>query len=231
MNIDKAASFPKKASALFITLAYMQELHFPLNLKYKLSLANRFHVTDANGRVVYFVKQLHYDVFSESSLLNSDPYLDEATVFKDETETEALYTIKAVPWKNFTAAFGFLDKHGQVLGYVARVGWVLELAAHYLVFDQHLQKAFTIREGEGWVRASDTLLGKISFLGLFTGYFFNPSYHVTQADGAHLATLQKQKSFLGRRFTVTREHAIDPIEQERLLLSLIVVTLQERRRG
>ncbi|WP_066832971.1 hypothetical protein [Rufibacter ruber] len=211
---------------------HLQDLLFPLDFSFKVTtLANRLSVTDANGRRALYVKQLHHDEFSESSLLNIDPFIDEITVFKDASEAEAIYTIKAVPWKNFTASFGFLDAKGQVLGYVARVTWVPELAAHYQVFDQHLQAIFTIREGAGWVRASDTALGRIPFLGLFTGYFLNPSYHVTRPGGALVATLQKQKSFLARKFSVYKESTCTVIEQEQILLSLLLMTIQERRRG
>ncbi|GGK84342.1 hypothetical protein ACD591_13440 [Rufibacter glacialis] len=126
----------------------MQDLDFPVNFTFeKFTFANRLQVTDVKGQAIYFVKQVHEDEFSESSLLNIDPFIDEVKIFRDSSAAEALYIMKAVPWKDFTASFGFMDKDGQVLGYVARSTWVPELAAHYHIFDKHLQKVFIVREG------------------------------------------------------------------------------------
>ena len=82
-----------------------------------------------------------------------------------------------------------------------------------------------------WVGKADAVLGQIPILGALTGYFFNPSYSVIRPDGMVIATLQKQKSFFGRRFTVTKDSAFEAGEQERLILSLMMMILLERRRG
>ncbi|MBC3540476.1 hypothetical protein ACFSC6_11360 [Rufibacter sediminis] len=174
---------------------------------------------------------MHYDEFSESSLLNIDPFIDEVKIFGNFSDSEALYIIKAVPWQDFTASFGFLDKDGQVLGYVARSTWVPELAAHYHIFNKHLQKVFTVREGAGMVRFSDTLFSRIPFLGFFSGYFFNPSYHVIRQDDTQVALLKKQKSFLARRFSVYRGNPFSDSEKAQIVLSLLLITIQERLRG
>ncbi len=177
------------------------------------------------------MKQIHYDVFSESSFLNTDPFIDEVKIFGNSSASEVLYIIKAVSWKDSTASFGFLDKDGQVLGYVARSSWVPELAAHYHIFNERLQKVFTVREGAGLVRFSDTLFSKIPFLGLFAGYVFNPSYHVMRQDNKQVALLQKEKSFLSRKFSVSTGNTLNHREKAQILLSLLLITIQERQRG
>ncbi|AMM50569.1 hypothetical protein TH61_04395 [Rufibacter sp. DG15C] len=198
----------------------MQDLNFPLDFQFKIStLANDFTVKDANGQTVSYVKQKLFK------------FVEEVTVFKDESQAETLYNIKANQWIDFSAAYIFTDTYGQEIGRVARKGWASMWKAHYEVFDQYQQQDFTIREGNAWIRVGDALMGQIPLLGIFTGYFFNPSYTVTRPDGTLIATLKKQKSFFGRRFTVTKEAELEAGEQERIMLSLVMMILLERRRG
>ncbi|GAA4311423.1 hypothetical protein [Nibribacter koreensis] len=198
----------------------MQELNFPLDFQFKIStLANDFTVKDATGQTVSYVKQKLFK------------FVEEVTVFKDESQAETLYNIKANQWIDFSAAYIFTDSYGQEIGRVARKGWASMWKAHYEVYDQYQRQDFTIREGNVWIRVGDALLGEIPLLGIFTGYFFNPSYTVTRPDGTLIATLKKQKSFFGRRFTVTKEAELEAGEQERIILSLMMMILLERRRG
>lgn len=177
------------------------------------------------------MKQVHSDVFSESSLLSIDPFLDEALVYKDPSEKERLYAIRASPSREFYASFMFTDHDNLLFGHIGRVHWDNLLRAHYNVYDQYLRPVFTIKEAEMMVRMQDTMLSKIPFIGLLTGYFFNPSYYITKADGTHLATVTKEKSFWSSKFTLAKKAPCTPHEQERLLLSVMLLLLQERRRG
>ncbi|RNI32607.1 hypothetical protein EFA69_04625 [Rufibacter immobilis] len=198
----------------------MQALDFPLDFQFKVTtLANDFTVKDANGFTVCYVRQKLFK------------FVEEVDVYSSESQSELLYTIKANQWIDFSAAYIFRDNTGLEIGRVARKGWASLWKAHYEVYDQNQQQDFTIREGNAWVKVADALLGEIPLIGILTGYFFNPSYHVTRPDGTHIATLQKQKSFFGRKFTVTQESDFEAGEQERIVLSLMMMILLERRRG
>jgi len=75
------------------------------------------------------------------------------------------------------------------------------------------------------------LLSEIPILGIFTGYVFNPEYHITRPDGTLVFKLKKQASFFGRKFKLTNEALVEPGEEERILVGLMMMLLLERRRG
>lgn len=198
----------------------MQDFDFPLDFQFKVTtLANDFTVQNASGLTVCYVRQKMFKL------------AEEVIVYNNESKAEQLYTIKANKWIDFSAAYVFRNSNGQEIGRVARKGWASLWKAHYEVYDQNQQQDFTIREGSVWIRVGDALLSEIPLVGVLTGYFFNPSYHITRPDGTLIATLKKQKSFFGRKFTVTQESDFDAGEQERIVLSLMMMILMERRRG
>ena len=88
-----------------------------------------------------------------------------------------------------------------------------------------------IQEENGWVKVLDALLGEIPILGMFTGYFFNPSYSVARPDGTLVARLKKQASFFGRKFSVEQVAPFEQGEEQRVVLGLMMMILLERRRG
>ncbi|AMM50568.1 hypothetical protein TH61_04390 [Rufibacter sp. DG15C] len=153
----------------------MQDLTFPLEFTYKApALSNQITVKDAHGQIVFFVKQVHSDVFSESSLLSIDPFLDEALVYKDASEKEILYSIRARSSKEFYAAFMFTDHNNLLFGHIGRVHWDYLLRAHYDVLDQYIRPVFTIKEAEFMVKVTGHHLRQDSFYKSFNGLFLQP---------------------------------------------------------
>lgn len=75
------------------------------------------------------------------------------------------------------------------------------------------------------------MLGEIPILGFFTGYLFNPTYLVTDTSGNVVVEMKKDPSFFGRKFSISKHINIDLDDQERLILSLMMMVLLERRRG
>lgn len=73
--------------------------------------------------------------------------------------------------------------------------------------------------------------GDLPIIGMFTGYFFNPTYLVTRPDGTAIARLSKEKSFFGRRFSVNKLTEFESGEENRILLGLMMMILLERQRG
>lgn len=198
----------------------MDTILFPLDFNFKIStFANDFTVRDANQQVISYVKQKMFKL------------IDEISVFADESKSQLKYTIKANKWIDFSATYVFNDFQGQELGRVARKGWASIWKAHYLIYDDRQAQDLVIQEENPWIKVFDALLCEIPILGLFSGYFFNPSYKVTRTDGTMVVRLKKEKSFFGRKFTVSKLAEFQNREEERIYLSLMMMILLERRRG
>ena len=120
---------------------------------------------------------------------------------------------------------------GKEIGKVARKGWASMWKAHYELIDQNENLQYTVREESAWVKVFDALLGEIPVLGFFTGYFFNPAYLVTNQGGDVVARLSKDRSLLGKEFTITKPGQTDADDDERIVLGLMMMVLLERRRG
>lgn len=198
----------------------MQKLDFPLSLQFKIStFSNDFTVRDAHATTVAYVKQKLFK------------FIEEITVFTDESQTTESYRIKANKWIDFSAAYTFFDKDGKDIGKVARKGWASLWKANYEVYSPAQQQEFVIQEENAWVKVADALFVQIPVIGLFTGYFFNPAYKVSDLKGTVVARLEKEPSFWGRKFSVTKLTDISAAEQERIVLALMMMILLERRRG
>jgi hypothetical protein len=66
---------------------------------------------------------------------------------------------------------------------------------------------------------------------MLTGYFFNPSYAVTNLNGRKVVRIKKLPSFFGRKFEISKLEDIDKDDDERVILGLMMMILLERRRG
>jgi len=198
----------------------MKNISFPVNFLFKITtLSSDFTATDANGKVIAYVKQKMFKLKEDIS------------IYSDDTKTKINYTIKADRWLDFSAAYSLKDLNGTEIGKITRKGWASIWKAHYQIIDQHEKEQYTIREENGWVKVFDSILGEIPFLGLLTGYLFNPSYIVTDLNDKIIARLKKQPSMLGRKFEVEQLSQFDIDDEERIVLSLMMMILLERRRG
>ncbi len=194
-------------------------MNYPLKLEFKkLALAPQISVLDANGQLLYYVKQKLFK-------------LKEAiTVFADREQTRPLYTIKADRIIDFSARYRFRDSNGTELGSVKRRGARSLWKAHYDLYDGD-QITATIREENAWVRVADALFGEIPILGMFAGYVFNPVYLVTRPDGSLIARVKKEPAFLESSFTIEKKAQLDEREELRVLLGILMMVLLERMRG
>lgn len=199
----------------------MKDLKFPINFKFKISsLANDFTATDADGRVVAYVRQKMFKL------------KEDIQIFSDETKSKVDYSIKADRWLDFSAAYAFYDQDGTRFGKIARKGWRSIWKAKYELIDENDNKQYLITEESAWVKVADSLLGEIPILNFFTGYLFNPSYLVINNDGQAVVRLKKLPSFFGRNFQIDREEGqIDSDDDDRIMLGLMMMILLERRRG
>jgi hypothetical protein len=198
----------------------MKNLQYPISLVFKIStFTNDFIAKDATDNTFAFVSQ---------KLLRLVEHVD---VFSDETKTQKIFQINANKWIDFSACYVFTDGAGAELGRVARKGWASMFKAHYEIFDEKQAQDLVIREENAWVKVADGVLSQVPILNFFTGYLFNPAYVVTRPDGTLVARLKKDASFFGRKFTIQQVADFEHGEESRILLSLMMMILLERRRG
>jgi hypothetical protein len=198
----------------------VNDFNFPLSLTFKIAtIANDFVVQDANGTTISYVKQKMFKL------------LEDVTVFSNESQSAVLYKINANKWIDFSATYIFTNNTGAEIGRVARKGWASLWKSRYEIFDEKQQQDLLIQEENAWIKVLDAILVQIPIISIFTGYLFNPSYIVTRPDGTLVARLKKNPSFWGRRFTVDKIVEFEIGEEERIVLSLMMMILLERRKG
>lgn len=193
---------------------------FPITFEFKIgTLANDFTAKDANGNTIAYVKQKMFKLKEAIS------------VFSNESKTEVLYTIAADRVIDFNASYAFKNNDGTELGKVGRKGRKSLLKAHYNVFDKNNQQEYTITEENPWAKVGDAVLGEIPVVGMFTGYLFNPKYIVKDSNDEIIVRLSKEPSFFGRRFKLEEVGKLRAGDDEGIMLSLMMMSLLERRRG
>lgn len=194
-------------------------MRFPLTLSFKkVALAPQIYVRDADGALRLYVKQ---------KLMK----LKEAVnVFGDEAQTQLLYTINADRILDVKARYTIRDAAGVEVGALQGMGLRSLWKTHYRI-ERNGALAFEIREDNAWVKVLDGLLGEVPVLGIFTGYFFNPKYNITRADGTMALRLIKQPAFLEGKFTIEQHAELSAEEEGTAVLGLMMMVLLERRRG
>lgn len=199
---------------------HLENFIFPLSFKFRIgTLHNDFTATDVSGNTIAYVKQ---------KLLKLK---EEINVFSDESQTTLLYQIKADKWLDFNTSYKFIKPDETSLGRVCRRGWKSIWKASYELYDETDKQDLLIQESNPWTKVFDSLLGEIPILNFFTGYLFNPSYHVARPDGTVVCIFKKESSFFGRHFTLSQESEFEDGEEERVKLGVMMMALLERNRG
>ncbi len=195
-------------------------LNYPLQLSFKLlALASQIYIRDANGQLTGYVKQKLFKL------------KEDINIFADEGQTQHLFNIKADRVLDFSAKYNFSDSSGRFLGAVKRQGMRSLWKANYDVLDGASNPVMKINEENGWIKVVDAFAGELPLVGMFTGYFFNPSYIVSKADGTPVARLKKQPAFFEGKFELSQLAPMSDDEEVRVLLSVLTMTLLERSRG
>lgn len=199
----------------------LNNLNYPLDFKFKITtLASDFNITDRNGSYVAYVRQKMFKL------------KEDVIVFNDESKSKELFRIRANQWIDFNASYSLNEvATGRNFGRLARKGMRSLWKASYDILDGNDQPKFKIQEDNAWVRIFDNFVGEIPIIGMFTGYFLNPTYTVEGIDGKAYFKLKKMPSFFGRRFQLDRLIDIDDNEESSVILSLLMMTLLERARG
>jgi uncharacterized protein YxjI len=195
-------------------------MNYPIDLTFKLlALASQIYVRDADGSLLGYVKQ---------KLLKLK---EDINIYADESKSQINFNIKADRVIDFSARYSFTDSGGKFLGAIKRQGMRSLWRANYNIFDASDGHVMNINEENAWIKVMDALVGEVPVVGMFTGYFFNPSYIITRLDNAPVARLQKKPAFFEGKFELSQLGNMSPEEETRVLLSVLTMTLLERRRG
>ena len=198
----------------------MKNVIYPLKFTFKIgTFSNDFVITDANGTTLSYVKQKMFKL------------KEDILCYDNESKTNIIYRIKANKWLDYSATYVFSDDKDVEIGKVARKGRASIWKAKYDILSNNDAHEFTIKEENPWAKVFDALLGEIPFLGLFTGYLFNPKYAVLNGQQQPILRLKKEGSFFGRKFSLEKLGDFSDTEQERIILGLMMMVLLERRRG
>ena len=196
-------------------------MNYPISFTFKLAaFASKISATDASGNEVLFVQQKAFKL------------KEDIRVYSNESKTEEKFVIKADRIIDFGANYHFFDAQGNECGGVKREGMASLWKATYNI-SQGSNVDFQFKEENGWIKVLDALLSEIPILGILTGYFFNPSYILSRvSDGSQIMRLKKEASFFGRRFRLDMlNDQFDDSEEMRLIMSVLIAMILERRRG
>lgn len=199
----------------------LPNLNYPLDFKFKITtLSSDFNITDRNGNYVAYVRQKMFK------------FKEDVIIFSDESRSKELFRIKADRWLDFNASYSMTNQFdGQKFGRLARKGMRSFWKATYDVLDKNDQSKFQISEDNGWIKFLDGFVSEIPLVGMFTGYFLNPSYSVKDSSGNVYFKMKKMPSLIGRRFQLDRLVDIPDEEESIVVLSLLMMVLLERSRG
>jgi hypothetical protein len=185
-----------------------------------MAIAQQLSLVDATGQLIFYVKQKAFKL------------KEAVTVFADEAQQRPWFMINADRVIDFRANYTFTDTTGRPFGSMRRLGKKSLWKAHYEIFDGYNPHPVAIiKEENPWAKVGDAIFGEIPILGIFTGYLFHPSYLIQRPDGMPYLRLKKQRSFIGRSFTIDKLAHLDQAEEMRILLAVMMMVLLERARG
>ena len=102
----------------------VNDLNFPLSLTFKIgTFANDFIVKDASDITISYVKQKMFK------------FIEDVSVFTDESQSTILYKINANKWIDFSATYLFTDSNGNDIGRIARKGWASIWKTRYEIYE------------------------------------------------------------------------------------------------
>ena len=200
---------------------FLKNLNYPLDFKFKITtFSSDFNITDKNGNYVAYVRQKIFKL------------KDDVIVFNDESKSQELFRIKANQWIDFNASYSITDLvQEKNFGRLARKGMRSLWKSQYNILDENDQPKYQINEDNAWTKVLDGFVSEIPLVGMFTGYFLNPSYTVVDNSGKEIFRLKKMPSLIGRRFQLDRLYDLAEEDESLIVLSFLMMVLLERARG
>ncbi len=198
----------------------MNNLNYPLHFLFKIfTPSNDFTVTDNGGQEIAYTRQKIFRI------------KEAVEVYGNSRREQVRYTLKADRIIDFNAVYTLRDAAGQTIGKLKREGMRSLWRTSYTLLDAAERPAFTIKEANPWVALADGTLSEIPIIGMFTGYFLNPTYLVTDTQGREAFRLRKEMSLMERKFSLNKTGQATPEQETLVVLGLMMLLLQERGDG
>ncbi len=198
----------------------MNNLNYPLHFLFKIfTPSNDFTVTDNSGQEIAYTRQKIFRI------------KEAVEVYGNSRREQVRYTLKADRIIDFNAVYTLRDAAGQTIGKLKREGMRSLWRTSYTLLDAAERPAFAIKEANPWVALADGTLSEIPIIGMFTGYFLNPTYLVTDTQGREAFRLRKEMSLMERKFSLNKTGQATPEQETLVVLGLMMLLLQERGDG
>jgi hypothetical protein len=201
-------------------------LQYPLQLNFKLiALAPRIRMRDAAGNEVFYVHQKTFKL------------KEDVRIYSDESKSREMYNIRADRILDFSAKYHiYSSESGGHVGALKHRGLRSIWNATYEIYDPNDQQSHLLKEDNPWIKVLDGLSDMIPFVGLFTGYIFNPTYTVYRGvdkeTGQPVMQLAKKPAFFESSFEIQKlDESVQGDEELRILLAMIMAVQMERSRG
>lgn len=200
-------------------MMHLSSIKYPLQLKFKITtLANDFTVKDNSGKTIFYVREKLLKI------------RDHVKVYSNTSKEVQLYDLVSNKLIDFQQTFTIANSKQQVIGKVRKKTFQSFVKVTYNIQNPNGELEYTIREKSALVRFFDSIFGELPIIGFFSGYVFHPQYFVKDANRRTVMKLEKKPSFWGRKFTIEKLTS-NPINEEQIILSLMLLILQQRSRG
>ncbi|MHA1777503.1 MAG: hypothetical protein DRO88_08035 [Promethearchaeia archaeon] len=194
-------------------------MQYPLFINFKkIALTAKFTVVDANGNIIWYIKQKLFKL------------KEDIKVYSSKDQTNLLFSIKADRILDFSANYSFLDPNNIEFGSIKRKGARSLWRAHYIITTDGGQE-LTLTEDSVMVRFLDGVFSGIPLIGCCSGLVFNPSYTVKRADETPLMCAKKTPSMFESKFKVEKLAELNEREELQVLLGIMMMMILERARG
>jgi len=193
---------------------------YPLNFLFKITtISNDFTATDVSGKTIFFVREKLFNL------------RDHINVYRDESKKEILYDLVSNKIIDFQQTFTITNTQKQVIGKIRKKTMRSVIKATYNLQDAEGNHVYTIKERKPSLRFLNFIFDEILPGGdVLSGYILNPKYVVTDLNGKELMEMRKNRSFWERKFEV-QKLSNEPFNEEQVVLSLILMVIQQRDRG
>ena len=201
-------------------------LQYPLQMNFKLiALAPRIRMRDAAGNEVFYVHQKTFKL------------KEDVRIYSDESKSREMYNIRADRILDFSAKYHiYASESGGTVGAIKHRGFRSIWNATYEIYDPNEQQSHLLKEDNPWIKVLDGLSDMIPFVGIFTGYIFNPTYTIYRGvdkdTGQPVMSLIKKPAFFESSFEIQKlDESVSGEEELRILLGIIMAVQMERSRG
>lgn len=201
-------------------------LQYPLQLNFKLiALAPRIHMRDAAGNQIFYVHQKTFKL------------KEDVRIYSDESKSREMYRINADRILDFSAKYHISAADTSArLGAIKHRGMRSIWNATYEIYDVNDQHTHLMKEDNPWTKVLNSITEEIPFIGMFTGYIFNPTYTVYRGQekesGQPVLRLIKKPAFFESAFEIQKlDETLQGGEELLVLLGVLMAVQMERSRG